>query len=179
LKGRKVKILSMCYDDVEDVIEIERKIFPAPWTADVFEEQLNQSDCTSYFVAKIDEKIVGYAGIIFPPVGRYGAGAEGHVTNIAVDENCRRRKIGSLLLLKLIEEAQNRGSRVISLELRKSNMAALNFYKKFGFRIFGLRKNYYSDTGEDAVVMFVDNVSFADYQNRLQIIRDSIGFGEV
>jgi len=179
LKGREVKILPMCYDDIEDVIEIERKIFPAPWTADVFEEQLNRSDYSSYFVAKIGAKIVGYAGIIFPPVGRYGAGIEGHITNIAVEYDYRRKKIGSKLLLKLIEEAQNRGSKVISLELRKSNMAALSFYKKFGFRIFGLRKNYYSDTGEDAVVMFVDNIKFADYQNRLQIIRDSIGFGEV
>jgi len=185
LKAIKLEISPMQLGDIKEVIQIEKESFVSPWSVDVFEEQLSHLDCASYFVARVNGKVIGYAGIIFPPAclsvdtaDGHNAETEGHITNIAIDKSYRRKKIGSVLLLKLIEEAQNRGSRVISLELRKLNTVALSFYKKFGFRIFGLRKDYYSDTGEDAIVMFVDNVSSADYQNRLQIIRDVIQFSE-
>ncbi len=179
LQGSRIRISPMQFSDIEEVVKIERRIFPSPWSIEIFEEQLNRTDCAFYFVVKVDDKIVGYAGIIF-------TGDEGHITNVAVNENYRRRKIGSALLLRLIEMAQDKRSRHLFLELRKSNKVALKFYEKFGFQILGLRRNYYSDTclpvgtaGEDAVVMFVNNVSSANYQDRLQIIRDSIGFGEV
>ncbi|MDO8886009.1 ribosomal protein S18-alanine N-acetyltransferase [Candidatus Oleimmundimicrobium sp.] len=172
LKGRRIKISPMHFSDIEEVVKIEKKVFSSPWPAEVFKEQLRQPDYASYFVAKVGGKIIGYAGAIFNKI-------EAHITNIAINESYRRKKIGSMLLLKLIRAAQDRGSKRLFLELRKSNLIALKFYEKFGFRVLGLRKNYYSDSGEDAVIMVVDDLNSANYKNKLQSIRDSIKFNEV
>jgi len=100
-----------------------------------------------YFVAEVSGIIVGYAGfwIIMD---------EGHITNIAVDPSFRRMKIGSRLLEKIIETARENEVRALTLEVRKSNAAAISMYEKFGFKVEGIRKNYYSDTHEDAYIMW-------------------------
>jgi len=117
----------------------------------------------SYLVAKMGRETVGYGGIMC-------YGEEAHVTTIAVDPEYHRRKIGTRILFELVQEAIRMGARAVSLEVRVSNWGAQRLYSRFGFRPVGIRKNYYQETGEDAVVMWVDNVRSRDYHDQLDNI---------
>ena len=120
-----------------------------------------------YLVARYEGDVVGYAGMMFLP-------QEAHVTNIAVDPEWHGYGIGSQLLLKIITEALARGSDRISLEVRVSNAVAQTMYEKFGFAAVSIRKGYYIETNEDALVMVVDDARSTEYRVRLQKIREEI-----
>jgi ribosomal-protein-alanine N-acetyltransferase len=98
-------------------------------------------------------------------------GKEAHVTNIAVDPDFHVRKVGSKLLLTIITEAVARGAEVISLEVRVTNEAAQSMYRKFGFQVAGVRKGYYIETNEDALVMVVENALSTEYRLLLAGLR--------
>jgi ribosomal-protein-alanine N-acetyltransferase len=112
-------------------------------------------------VARIDRDVVGYAGMIC-------YGEEAHVTNIAVDPLHHRHKIGTRLLHDLIQNAVEMGSEAVSLEVRVSNWGAQRLYGRFGFRPVGVRKNYYQEINEDALIMWVDDILTREYQERLR-----------
>jgi ribosomal-protein-alanine N-acetyltransferase len=118
-------------------------------------------------VAKADGEVIGYAGMMF-------MGEEAHVTNIAVDPAWHGRKAGTRLLLAIISEAIARGAGVISLEVRISNRIAQAMYEKFGFSAVGIRKGYYVETNEDALIMTVPDARSTSYRIRLQGIRDGV-----
>ena len=130
--------------DLEDVARIEKSAFEQPWTAQSFRSELIKNDLAHYVVARMGERVVGYAGIwvIFN---------EAHLTTLAVDEMYRRCGVGTALLSALVARSAQLGARRISLEVRPSNHAARTLYKKFGFAARGLRKHYYTD--EDGLVM--------------------------
>jgi ribosomal-protein-alanine N-acetyltransferase len=111
-------------------------------------------------VARFAGEVVGYAGLMF-------TGLEAHVTNIAVDPDFHGRKIGTRLLLTIVNEAIARGSETVSLEVRVSNSNAQSMYAKFGFTVVGVRKGYYIETKEDAFVMLVEGAVSAAYRLRL------------
>jgi len=142
----ELTIRRMKHDDLDSVLNVEKKSFITPWSKLMFLDEL-ENIRARYFVAEVSGIIVGYAGfwIIMD---------EGHITNIAVDPSFRRMKIGSRLLEKIIETARENEVRALTLEVRKSNAAAISMYKKFGFKVEGIRKNYYSDTHEDAYIMW-------------------------
>ncbi len=149
------------------VLSIEGRVYPRPWSASLFLSEMAQRSTRTYLVARHEGEVVGYAGMM------YLAG-EGHVTNIAVDPDFHERKVGTRLLLTIITEAIARGCDVISLEVRVSNKAAQSMYEKFGFSVVGMRKGYYIETNEDALIMTVENASSTDYRLRLATIRGEL-----
>jgi ribosomal-protein-alanine N-acetyltransferase len=129
--------------------------------------ELNLRTSRVYYVARVGGVTVGYAGLML-------AGEDAHVTTIAVDPAWHRNKIGSRLLLNLARQAIARGAKHLTLEVRVSNTGAQAMYRQFGFSPAGIRKNYYVETNEDAVIMWADNIDAPDYQARLAAIEEQI-----
>ena len=129
--------------DAEFIAEIECNCFATPWTA----EQVKKSDdSTVFFLARVDDKVVGYGGM-------YTVLDEGYVTNIGVLPEFRRRGIGAEIVNKLIDFSKEKFLSFISLEVRVSNTTAINLYKSFDFKEVGRRKNFYRLPTEDALIM--------------------------
>ena len=146
------------------VLAIEGRVYPRPWSASLFLSELTQRTTRSYLVARNRGEVVGYCGMMF-------TGFEAHVTNIAVDPDWHGRKIGSRLLIAVITEAMARGCPRISLEVRVTNGPAQAMYRKFGFEETGVRKGYYIETNEDALIMVIDDTLTTEYRLLLQRIR--------
>jgi len=145
----KVKFRMMRCEDIPAICEIEAESFPTPWSEQTFASELTQNRFAHYIVMEFDGRIVGYGGmwVIFD---------EAHVTNIAVAARYRGRRLGTRLLAELGKRAHRLGAARITLEVRPSNTAARNLYAKFGFRPNGIRPGYYSDNGEDAIIMWAE-----------------------
>jgi len=160
----RVAVDSMQLADIPRVLEIERQSFPTPWPHDAYTHELKENRLAAYLVARVAREIVGYAGmwIIMD---------EAHITTIAVDPPHRGQRIGERLLVGLIEAALQRRARWMTLEVRKSNATAQALYKKYGFREIGVRKGYYSDNREDAIVMWTGNLWEPEFQDRVKSLR--------
>lgn len=154
-----VSIEPMRYADVESVAQIERRSYPTPWNPNAYYTELSNR-AAAYFIARCDGRVVGYGGM-------WVIMDEAHITTLAVDPDYRGRKIGERLLIAMLEEAIFRGGNRATLEVREGNIIAQNLYKKYGFREAAIRKSYYSDNQENAVVMWADNIREMDYQEML------------
>jgi len=152
------------------VMSIERQVYPRPWSPNLFLSEMNELRNRAYFVARIARDIVGYGGIMC-------YAEEAHVTTIAVDPVHHRKKIGTRILYELVQEGIRLGARAVSLEVRVSNWGAQRLYSQFGFRPVGVRKNYYQETGEDALVMWVDDIRTAEYRRQLQELIEAVPDG--
>lgn len=133
--------------DAEDIYEIEKLCFPDPWSMESLIYELEKNPRAFYIVAELEGKVVGYAGM-------WWIGDEGHITNVAVRPGFRSRKIASGILGVMLEFTCGEGIKHHTLEVRKSNEAAIGLYKKFGFAVEGVRKKYYLNNGEDAFIMW-------------------------
>jgi [ribosomal protein S18]-alanine N-acetyltransferase len=160
----ELEITRMRRRHLKGVMAIERQVYPRPWSPSLFLSEMNELRNRTYLVARLGKDVVGYGGLMV-----YG-GDEAHVTNIAVDPAHHRHKIGTRLLYELIQEALRFGARAVSLEVRVSNWGAQRLYSRFGFRPVGIRKNYYQETNEDAIVMWTDNIRSPEYRHRLERI---------
>jgi ribosomal-protein-alanine N-acetyltransferase len=143
-----LKVMPMCVEDLEGVITIENHSFVTPWSRNSFLQELLENERAIYLVAKDEfDHLVGYIGmwIIFD---------EGHITNLAVHPNFRRRGAGSLLLKGLTDYGRREGVKYLTLEVRRSNETAQNLYYKHGFVHMGVRRKYYLDNNEDALIMW-------------------------
>ena len=138
-------IETMTKDDLDEVAEMERRIFPIPWTQSQFKAEISNLFC-HYMVAKMAGKVIGYVGFV-------SVEDEGYVTNIAVEHSYRRKGVGTLLIAHVFEKAIKLGVRRLLLDVRKSNTNAQRFYRRFGFTEVSVRRRYYSDNLEDAIVM--------------------------
>lgn len=134
---------------LDDVVEIERYSFPTPWSREAYFHEIAGNDFAYYTVALLCGKVVGYCGM-------WVILDEAHVTTIAAHPEYRSRGLGAKLLHQLINEALLRGCNKMTLEVRPSNHHALRLYTKTGFVSHGLRPGYYADTGEDAIIMWMD-----------------------
>ena len=132
--------------DVAAVLEIERLSFSSPWPAFAFEQELTANRLAHYRVARLGDRVVAFGGIWLMV-------EEAHITTFGVHPDVRRRGIGRRLLLQLAEVALDLGSARMTLEVRVSNEPAQRLYRSFGFSVTGRRVAYYSDDGEDALVM--------------------------
>ncbi|HEX9377183.1 MAG TPA: ribosomal protein S18-alanine N-acetyltransferase [Actinomycetota bacterium] len=150
---------------LKGIMAIERQVYPRPWSPSLFLAEMSEQSNRTYLVARIGRDVVGYAGLIC-------YGDEAHVTTIAVDPNHHRRKIGTRLMYELAQAAVDMGARAVSLEVRVSNWGAQRMYGRFGFRPVGVRKNYYQETNEDALIMWVDDVNGTEYQDLLGRLAD-------
>ena len=132
-------------NDVEAIYSIEKLCFPDPWSREALIYELEENPRAFYIVAELDEKVVGYAGM-------WWVVDEGHITNVAVMPGYRN--IGQGIIDVLIEFTSEKGIRHHTLEVRRSNEAAIRLYEKSGFRTEGIRKGYYLNNGEDALIMW-------------------------
>lgn len=139
----------MGFDDLEEINILERKCFSDPWSLDTFVHEITRNHMASYVVVvdEINKKIAGYAGmwIILD---------EAHITNVAVLPEYRGKKVGQMLMNRQIKDSIVAGVVKMTLEARVSNITAINLYKKLGFIEVGVRKKYYEDNNEDAVIMW-------------------------
>jgi ribosomal-protein-alanine N-acetyltransferase len=137
---------AMRLEDVPAVHEIERLSFRTPWPAHAFEQELRGNRLARYLAARAGDAVVGFAGVWLMV-------DDAHVTTFSVHPDWRRQGIGRQLLLNLAELSGTIGARRMTLEVRPSNVAAQALYHAFGFEIVGRRPHYYTDDGEDALIM--------------------------
>ena len=133
-------------EDAKEIFAIEMECFSVPWSLDSIETELLNEDKKLYYVIEDTNGVVGYAGawLVYD---------EGQITNIAIRPSARRQGFGAKLTSALIEECFKRGMHEIFLEVRIFNLSALSLYRKLGFTVKGMRKNYYSEPKEDAYIM--------------------------
>jgi ribosomal-protein-alanine N-acetyltransferase len=142
-------------------------VYPRPWTHSLFLSELSLRATRSYFIARIGRDVVGYVGLMM-------TAEDGHITTIAVDPRWQRHKIATRLMLMAAREAQQRFAQNLTLEVRLSNLAAQHLYRRFGFAPVGVRKNYYQETNEDALVMWAHGIDDADYVALLDSIEAAL-----
>lgn len=143
-----LEINIMQEDELDEVVEIERESFSLPWSRWMFERELENRDRSHFLVAKNGERVVGY-------IGFWMVADEAHIVTIAVRRNSRRYGIGTVLIASALILARNLGAEKATLEVRVTNNPAQQLYEKFGFEIISIRKGFYTDTGEDAYVMWI------------------------
>lgn len=162
-----VQLTPMRRRHLRTVLRIETEVYPRPWTMNLFISELAMRSSRSYYVAKVGPTVVGYSGLMI-------VGEDAHVTTIAVDPRWHRHQIGTRLLANIARDARERGSKHLTLEVRVSNEAAQNMYRTFGFRPAGIRKGYYVETNEDALVMWANDIDEPPYLERLLRIESGI-----
>lgn len=148
-RAPEVTFRTMRYDDIPRVHGIEVEAFPTPWSEQAFVNELTQNHFAHYVVMEIGDRMIGYGGM-------WVIIDEAHVTNIAVISEFRGRKLGARLMAELGERAYQLGAKRMTLEVRVSNTIAQRLYARFGFEPVGLRPGYYSDNGEDAIIMWAE-----------------------
>jgi ribosomal-protein-alanine N-acetyltransferase len=152
--------------DIGTVQEIEREIFSTPWPRNAYYRELASRSSAHYVVlrqegavempshflaADLDPSIIGYGGM-------WRMYDEAHVTTIGVRRDVQHRGYGRILFAGLVQAAYDMGAKWVTLEVRTSNENAMRMYEAFGFKVIGRRKGYYTDNGEDAIVMWSDSI---------------------
>jgi len=167
IRALTVTVQPMRRRHVRSVLRIEQQVYPRPWSSSLFLSELALRSTRAYFVARVGRELVGYAGLMMTL-------DEAHVTTIAVDPRRHRSKIGTRLLLVLAREAIARGANLLTLEVRMSNTAAKDMYRRFGLGPVGVRKNYYQEVNEDALVMSVHDIDQPEYAALLDSIERTV-----
>lgn len=183
--------------DVPQVQDIERRSFTTPWSATTYLRELGSPDQCRYLVVRSSPTQPRHQGAetsrrnwlatLLPalfsspdppspyPVVAYGGiwlnVDEGHITTIASAPEVRGRGVGELVLNGLIDAAQDLGATALTLEVRVSNEVAQNLYHKYGFESHGIRRRYYTDNNEDALIMWTPSIHTPDYRARLRNLR--------
>lgn len=175
----------MQMEDIEQVMAIERVSFPLPWSLNTYRHELLENMHSHYIVVRQDTPPAPPASLWArwfggnqprrAPVLGYGGFwlvvDEAHISTIATATAWRRRGLGELLLLTMIERGLELGAQLVTLEVRVSNIIAQNLYRKYGFETIGRRKHYYRDNGEDAFIMSIERANSAEYAQKLQALR--------
>jgi ribosomal-protein-alanine N-acetyltransferase len=175
--------------DISEVMEIEHVSFLSPWSARAYRYELLENDLSHYFVVRqrhMEEpqlSLLAWIGRtlgvgIRPSVLGYGGFwlmvGEAHVSTIAVQPNWRRRGLGELLLVAMLDRATEIEADIATLEVRVSNIVAQNLYHKYGFRQVGLRRRYYRDSNEDALIMSTERLTSATFQSHFQQLKRAL-----
>jgi len=175
--------------DIKEVMEIEHDSFPSPWSARAYRHELLDNDLSHYFVVRqrrIERSELNLLARVRhslgvgtrPPILGYSGFwlmvDEAHISTIAVQPNWRRRGIGELLLVAMLEQAIELEANIATLEVRVSNVAAQSLYHKYGFRQVGLRRRYYRDSGEDALIMTTERLTSANFQSHFQQLKRAL-----
>jgi ribosomal-protein-alanine N-acetyltransferase len=182
------RVEPMRWDDVSQVMAIERQSFTLPWSDYTYRHEILENRNAHYFVARrvdggVFRKPVSWWGRLFKrevkaPIVGYGGFwiviNEAHISTIASDEKWRGHGIGELMLLAMIERSIELGANLVTLEVRVSNTVAQNLYRKYGFEVVGQRPGYYRDNNEDAYLMTASGVDTLEYQTRLKALREAL-----
>lgn len=137
-------------EDVREVAALEAKIFSVPWSEAGFLSSLQSKD-TLYLAVRKSGQLIGYCGFL-------QSFDEADITNVAVEETYRGCGVASRMLEQLMELGKARGILRYTLEVRVSNASAIHLYEKLGFRAVGIRKNFYDNPKEDAMIMWTENL---------------------
>ena len=189
IEGSPYLVERMVLKDVPAVAAMEKLVFTMPWSARAFEYEIQYNAMAHFVVVRRkavatsengerahwwggrkvppQEPILGYAGL-------WLIVDEGHVCTLAVHPDWRGRRLGELLLVTLIERSCALNASVVTLEVRMSNLVAQRLYRKYGFDVVGLRKSYYSDNHEDALIMTTAPIYSASYQSRFQELKGQL-----
>lgn len=157
----RLEVTRMRRRHLRGVMAIERQVYARPWSPNLFAAEMSEPHNRSYLVARLLKEVVGYAGMIC-------YGDEAHVTNVAVDPQRQRHGIASRLMYEELREAARLGASAVSLEVRVTNWGAQRLYAWFGFHPVGIRRNYYQELSEDALIMWTDDVRSAAFEARLE-----------
>lgn len=162
-----IRIEDMRRRHLRGVLRIEEEVNPRPWSLSLFLSELRYRESRVYIVARSGLEIVGYAGLML-------VAGDGHITNVGVSEPHRRHKTATRMMLVLARRALAEGAVALTLEVRMSNIAAQALYRRFGFSPAGVRKNYYSDSNEDALIMWAEDIDTPAYRARLLAIERAL-----
>lgn len=162
-----ITIDDMKIEDIPAVQAVENASFPVPWPANAFRQELTQNRNAHYIVAREGDHVIGYAGL-------WLSLDEAHITTFAVLPAYRRQKIGERMLLSIFDRAQKLGAEWLTLEVRASNLAAQKLYEKYGFRPAGIRRRYYSDNNEDAIIMWTERLRDRSVRERLSRLQAAL-----
>lgn len=165
--GLEVVLTPMRRRHLRAVQRIEQQVYPRPWSMGLFMSELAHREGRVYLVARVGPAVVGYAGLMLVL-------EDGHVNTLAVDPTWHRHKVGTRLLLALARAAVSNGARNLTLEVRASNEAAQALYRRFGFAPAGVRRGYYVETNEDAIVMWATDVDTQGYADRLDEVEAAL-----
>ena len=168
----EIKILPMQKSDVDNVIKIEESSYgDHHWSKDSFYGELSNDLAHYYCAFDMNENLIGYAG-------SWRILEEAHITTIAVPPEHRKRKIGEALLTRIVDDCHKNEIKYITLEVRVSNVPAINLYEKYGFKSLGTRKGYYQNNNEDALIMWTENIFWdkfkLKYQANVEKLKDFI-----
>ncbi|KRT74250.1 MAG: SSU ribosomal protein S18P alanine acetyltransferase, ribosomal-protein-alanine N-acetyltransferase [Deltaproteobacteria bacterium CSP1-8] len=143
----RFRIRDLAHEDLDGVMAIEKESFPSPWSRALFEEEIGRGFSDAIVAVDVPGgSVAGYAIC-------WTVGYESHLLNIAVRPDARNQGVGRSLLKECIRRGVRAGGRTITLEVRAGNEPALSLYRRDGFRFTGVRRGYYTDTGEDAIVL--------------------------
>jgi ribosomal-protein-alanine N-acetyltransferase len=152
---------------LRSVMRIEAQAEHRGWSVGLYLAELRREVDRLYVVARVDQRVVGFGGLLLQ-------GPEAHVTTLAVDADVRNRRVGTRLMLVLSRCAVARGAEALTLEVRATNDPAIALYRRFGLAPAGIRKDYYADIGEDALIMWAHEIDSADHTGRLDRIEASL-----
>ena len=142
--NNSILVREMTEDDIKDIAELEKECFSEPWSETSLRDELT-NETARFYVLRDGEKVLGY-------IGSNNICNEVYMTNVAVNENCRGKGYGKILVNHLIKQSELENAFFITLEVRKSNENAIVLYEKCGFKLIGERKNFYSKPTEDALI---------------------------
>lgn len=168
-----LKIFPMEKEHLDDVIVIEEKAYGEHhWSKESFFNELN-NNLARYFCAFNSEgQLVGYCGC-------WQIMEEAHITNIAVSPDFRRKSVGEALLVAILKSCYLEKIKYLTLEVRVSNEPAIKLYEKYGFKSLGVRKGYYQDNNEDALIMWTENIFYdrfkSIYEHNLEKLIEKTG----
>lgn len=154
---------------LDQILEIEKSAYGSHhWSKDSFTMEIG-NQLGNYFCAfdKKTNKLVGYCGfwIVFD---------EGHITTIAVHPDYKKKKIGERLLRHIIDTGYEKNAKWFTLEVRASNITAQNLYYKYDFKSIGVRRGYYQDNGEDALIMWTENIWSSGFKNKFKELKKTL-----
>jgi [ribosomal protein S18]-alanine N-acetyltransferase len=145
--AEQIRIVPMEFSHLDEILNIEEKSFATPWSRYAFTCELMDNDFARYFVLIHDELVIGYMGL-------WVILDEAHITNVAIHPDYRNRRLGEVLIREVVWRCQGLGVLRMTLEVRVSNLSAQSLYTRLGFVSAGVRKGYYTDNQEDAIIMW-------------------------
>ncbi len=146
-----IAVRRMTLKDIDRIAEIEKQSFHTPWTIENFKYELTENRCAVYFVGEVNGVIAGYGGM-------WKMIDEGHITNIAVDPIYRCQGVGNAILEALIEYSKGNQITGMTLEVRTKNLPAHSLYSKHGFKDEAIRRGYYTNPDDDAIIMWKNDI---------------------
>lgn len=165
---KEIKVVKMLTDDVDAVFHMEALIHPNHhWSKESFYNELANNLAHYYCTKDGNNNILSFIGI-------WHILEEAHITTLGVHPDFRNLQLAQILLIKAIDDCYKNMIKYITLEVRESNIPAISLYEKFQFESIGIRKNYYQDNSENAIIMFTQNIWYDKFKNNFKQIKENI-----